>query len=421
METMRIAILTIGNELTTGRIQDANAALIARTARARGWRVPVMMTVGDRMEAIEGALRQTLSLADAVIVTGGLGPTADDITTEAVAKAFGLDLYTDEAALAHIRGIFEKYRLKWTENNAKQACFPAGAEVIPNPTGTAPGFALRMEGKIVAVIPGVPAEVRRILPEGVLPLLARAFPGAAPFVRGRTLKMFGLSEAGVDQALADLDFEARGIDIGFYPNFPENHVVLTARHAREEAAEAELAAAVRDVEARLARHIFARDDETLEGAVGALLAAGGKTLAVAESCTGGLIADRLTDVPGSSAYFERGLVTYSNEAKRDLLGVPEDVLRRCGAVSEETARLMAEGVRRLAGVDLGLASTGIAGPSGGTDEKPVGTVFIALADGRETRCRRYAFRWTRRNNKILTAQTALIVLLRHLKGEPDDA
>jgi nicotinamide-nucleotide amidase len=417
---MNIAILTIGNELTTGRIQDANAVLIARTARARGWRVPVMMTVGDRTEAIGNALHHLLPLADAVIITGGLGPTADDITTEAVARAFGLDMYTDEAALAHIRGIFERYRLKWTDNNAKQARFPAGAEVIPNPTGTAPGFAVRTNGKIVAVIPGVPAEAQRMLPEGLLPLLARAFPEAAPFVRVRTFKSFGLSEAAADQALADLDFEARGIDIGFYPNFPENHIVLTARHVREDVAEAALADAAEKVEVRLARHIFARDDETMEGVVGALLAERKLTLAVAESCTGGLISDRLTDVPGSSAYFERGLVTYSNEAKRDLLGVPEDVLDRFGAVSEETARRMAEGVRRLAGVDLGLASTGIAGPSGGTEEKPVGTVFIALADGRETRCRRHVFRWNRRRNKMLTAQTALFMLLRHLKGERDD-
>ncbi len=418
---MKIAVLTIGNELTGGRIQDTNAALIARTARARGWQVPVMMSVGDSFEAIGGALNHVLSLADAVIITGGLGPTADDITTAAVAQAFGLGLYTDEAVLAHIRGIFERYRLKWTENNAKQAVFPDGAEVIPNPTGTAAGFAVRTDGKIVAVIPGVPAEVQRMLPEGVLPLLARAFPGDTPFFRTRTLKSFGLSEAAVDQALADLDFAARGVDVGFYPNFPENHIVLTVRHSREEEAERILNESVRDVESRLARHLFARDDETLEGVVGALLTEQKKTLAVAESCTGGLIADRLTDVPGSSVYFERGLVTYSNEAKRDLLGVPEDILLRHGAVSEETARLMAEGVRRISGTDLGLASTGIAGPSGGTEEKPVGTVFIALSDGRETRCRRFGFRWPRRRNKVMTAQTALILLLRYLKGELDDA
>ena len=418
---MKIAILTIGNELTGGRIQDSNTALIARTAKARGWQVPVMMSVGDQADAIGGALKHVLSLADAVIVTGGLGPTADDITTAAVAQAFGLELYTDEAVLAPVRGIFERYRLKWTDNNAKQACFPAGAEGIPNPSGTAAGFAVRTDGKIVAVIPGVPAEVQRMLPEGVLPLLAKAFPGAAPFVRSRTLKTYGLSEAGADQALAGLDLAARGVDVGFYPNFPENHIALTVRHEREAAADRLLEEAVRNVESRLARHIFARDDETMEGAVGALLTEQGRTIAVAESCTGGLIADRLTDVPGSSVYFERGLVTYSNLAKQDLLGVPDDILRRHGAVSEETARLMAEGVRRIAGTDLGLASTGIAGPTGGTEDKPVGTVFIALADGRETLCRRYDFRWTRRRNKVITAQTALFVLLRYLKGEPGDA
>ena len=417
---MKIGILTIGNELTTGRIQDTNSALIARAMQEQGWQVAAMLSVGDDDGAIHDALDFLLARAEAVIATGGLGPTADDITTAAIAKAFGLPLRMDESVLAHVRSLFEKRRLHWTENNAKQALFPEGAEIIANPNGTAAGFAVRRAGKIVAVIPGVPAEARKMLPEGVIPLFRKAFPEAALHVETSTFKLFGLSESTVDEAVADADLASLGISVGFYPNFPENHLVLTARTASAEEAAVKLREAGARVEARLAKNIFARGQETLEGIVARLLTEKKLTLAVAESCTGGLITDRLTDVPGSSVFLERGVVSYSNAAKIALLGVPEAVLAAHGAVSEETARLMAEGVRRLAGTDLGLAVTGIAGPTGGTEAKPLGTTYIALADGGATRCSRYAFRWDRRRNKVVAAQFALLMLWSHLLGEGRD-
>ncbi len=417
---MKIGILTIGNELTSGRTQDTNSSMMARVFTTQGWRVSLLMSVGDDDRLIKQALGYILAQSDAVVVTGGLGPTADDITTAAIARAFGLELCRDEAVLRNIRGLFEKYRLNWTENNAKQADFPAGAEVIPNPVGTAAGFALKQKGKVIAVIPGVPREVQRMLPEGVLPILRREFPEAARHAAVRTIKTFGLSEAAVDQALADLDPARLGVGIGFYPNFPENHIVLTARDAEETLAAARVDEAREAVIHRLKKHIFAYDGETLEGLVAKFLIARGWTLAVAESCTGGLVTDRLTDIPGSSAFLERSVVTYSNAAKTDLLGVPADMLEACGAVSEQTARRMAEGIRKLARTDLGLAITGIAGPTGGTDQKPVGTVYIALADGSETLCRRHAFRWDRRRNKIISSQAALLMLKRHLEGERED-
>ncbi len=417
---MNIGILTIGNELTSGRISDTNSALIARAARAEGWSVAAMLSVGDDDSAIHDALDYLLARAEAVVATGGLGPTADDITTAAVARAFGLALQRDDAVLTHVRTLFEKRRLTWTENNAKQADFPEGAEVIANPTGTAAGFAVRRAGRIVAVIPGVPAEARRMLPEGVIPLLRKAFPGTALHVETATFKLFGIPEAAVDDAMADADLAAFGVAVGFYPNFPENHLVLTVRTASAGEAAEKLREAGTRVEARLGKYIFARGDETLEGIVARLLTERNLTLAVAESCTGGLIADRLTDIPGSSAFFERGVVTYSNRAKTALLGVPEEVIGAHGAVSAETARLMAEGVRRLAGVDLGVAVTGIAGPSGGTEAKPVGTVHIALADGTNTLSKKFAFRWDRRRNKIMGAYSALMLLLRYLRGEARD-
>ncbi|MBU4372017.1 MAG: competence/damage-inducible protein A [Proteobacteria bacterium] len=417
---MKIGILTIGNELTSGRIQDTNSALISRAMQEQGWAVAGMISVGDDDGAIHDALAYLLARADGVIVTGGLGPTADDITTAALAKAFGLGLYSDPAVLANIRARFEKFHLKWTENNAKQAVFPEGAEIIPNPNGTAAGFALRREGRIVVVIPGVPAEARRMLPEGVLPLLRKAFPEAALHVETLTFKLFGLPEAAVDDAMADADLAGLGVGIGFYPNFPENHIVLTARESSAEVAAEKLREAGRRVEARLGKHIFATGKETLTGNVARRMTERKLTLAVAESCTGGLITDRLTDIPGSSAFFECSVVSYSNAAKTALLGVPEAVIRDHGAVSAETARRMAEGVRKSAGTDLGLAVTGIAGPSGGTEAKPVGMVFIALAYGGTTVCRPYAFRWERRRNKVMASQAALLMLWRYLTGELRD-
>jgi len=417
---MRIGILTIGNELTTGRIQDTNSALIARALQEQGWLVVAMLSVGDDEVAIRDALDFILARAEAVIATGGLGPTADDITTAAIARAFGLTLYTDESVLAYIRELFAKRRLAWTENNAKQAVFPEGAEIIANPAGTAAGFAVRREGKIVAVIPGVPAEARKMLTEGVIPLFRKAFPEAALHVETSTFKLFGIPEAAVDAALADADLAGLGLGVGFYPNFPENHLVLTARTLSAEEAGKNLRAAGSRVEARLGKYIFGYGQETLEGLVARMLTEKRLSLAVAESCTGGLITDRLTDIPGSSGFLERGVVTYSNASKISLLGVPEAVIAAHGAVSAETARLMAAGVRRLAGTGLGLAVTGIAGPSGGTESKPVGTVHIALADGEKTVCRHHALRWDRRRNKIAAAQTALLMLLRYLSGEVGD-
>ncbi|MEN6321282.1 MAG: competence/damage-inducible protein A [Syntrophaceae bacterium] len=413
---MKVGILTIGNELTSGKTQDTNSSFIARHVNIQGWQVSVMMSVSDDDDAIKKGLDYIMSLSDTVVITGGLGPTTDDITTAAVARAFGCGLYTDEVVLKSIQERFERYRLKWTDNNAKQAAFPEGAETIRNPVGTAWGFFLRKSGKIIAVIPGVPAEVKKMLPEGVIPVFRKEYGTVAEHVESRIIKLSGIIEARVDEALADVDFGSIGVSVGFYPNFPEIQVVLTARCATEQEAKERVKKAEEYVSQRLQQYIFAYDQDTLEGIVAAMLTDKKLTLAVAESCTGGLITDRLTDIPGSSNFLERGVISYSNKSKTDLLGVPEEIIRDFGAVSEQTAVLMAEGMRRTAGTDLGLATTGIAGPAGGTEEKPVGTVFIALADGGKTLCRKYSFRWDRRRNKTITSQVALMMIKRYLAG-----
>jgi nicotinamide-nucleotide amidase len=412
---MKIGILTIGNELTSGRIADTNTSYLAREFHVRGWDVPISMAVGDTAEAIRGALDCILSVADAVVVTGGLGPTADDITTEAIAEIYGLRLFTDETVLQAIKDRFASRGLRWSDNNAKQAMFPEGAVPLRNPVGTAWGYCLERVGKPIVVIPGVPMEVKRMAPEVVIPLFEEK--AGKTFILTKTIKLFGMGEALIDSALADLPLAGTTVSLGFYPRFPENHLVLTAKSADRANAEADIALIRKEIEARLYQNIFGYDEDTLEGMIGALLTEKNLTISVAESLTGGLVADRITNIPGSSAYFERGVVTYSNRSKTELLGVPEDVIKQHGAVSKEVAILMAEGVRKASGTDIGLSTTGIAGPSGGTDQKPVGTVFVAFSDGKRTVCRDFLFKWERRRVKEITTQWALELTRRFLAGE----
>jgi nicotinamide-nucleotide amidase len=303
------------------------------------------------------------------------------------------------------------------DNNAKQAMFPQGAEVLPNARGTAPGFALSVNGKLIFVIPGVPAEAKLMVVNGVIPALRKHFPQDEKYIVKQTIRTFGLSEAAVDNQVKDIDFKSLGVSIGFYPVFPENHIVLIAQSKNQEEARKNLQKAQDEVSAHVQDYVFAFGEQTLEEVIAGLLTQKKLTIAVAESCTGGLITSRLTDVSGSSDYLERGLITYSNAAKISLLGVPAEIIEKHGAVSEETARLMAEGVRKLAGTDLGLSSTGIAGPTGGSKEKPVGTVYIALADSQKTIYRHYSYRWDRKRNKDMFAETALFLLKNFLEGK----
>ncbi len=417
-DKMKIGILTIGNELTSGRIADTNTSYLAREFHVRGWDVPVSMAVGDYAEAIGEALDFILERADAVVVTGGLGPTADDITTECIAKYCGLPLYLDEAVLQLIKDRFASRGLRWTDNNAKQAMFPQGATPLRNPVGTAWGYALKRGKKVITVVPGVPMEVKRMTPEVLIPLFEQK--AGKTHILTKTIKLFGLAEALIDSELADLPLAGTTVTLGFYPRFPENHLVLTAKNTDKEKAEADIALIQRKVEKKLWRNIFGYDEDTLEGMIGALLKEKKLTISVAESLTGGLVADRITNVPGSSAYFERGVVTYSNRSKTQLLGVPEALIREHGAVSKEVAVLMAKGVRKASGTSVGLATTGIAGPSGGTETKPVGTVFVAVSDGKRTVCRDFLFKWERRRNKEITTQWALELTRRFLAGEDYD-
>jgi len=414
---MGTEIITVGTELLLGQIIDTNASWIAQRLAEAGIDLYYKTTVGDNAGRIEAALRQALSRADVLITTGGLGPTEDDLTRDVVAAVLGRPLHLDSDVLARIEQRFAHRKIPMSENNRKQAMVPEGAEVLHNPNGTAPGLFLREGGRCVACMPGVPAEMKPMLTGQVIPQIREVF-GIRSRIVSRVLKMCGISESKVDQAIGDYFREMRNPTIGILAHAGEIHVRLTCKGEDPAEITRMLDALEGKVRQRLGALVFGRDEEKIEALVGQLLRARGATLAVAESCTGGLIASRLTDVAGSSDYFERGMVTYSTAAKQHLLGVPRELIGNSGVVSLDVVRVMADGVRRRSGTTFGLATTGIAGPSGGTSERPVGLVYVALAWEGGDIAREYRFHGGRELIKYRAAQMALEMLRRHLLGIP---
>jgi len=392
--------------LVSGEIADANAFFMANALTERGFCVTRVSMVGDQEGQIQDALLQSRDRAEAVIVSGGLGPTSDDLTTPAAAKAFGESLVLHEESLEQIRERFARGGMEMPRSNEKQAVFPASAEIIPNPVGTAPGFCLKSRGKAIFFLPGVPRELQHLFRETVLPRLERERKGNIHY-RARTLKIFGLTESAIADRLSGIRAEHFSATLAYLPRYPENHIKIIVQGSDLEEVKRNLAELERVIRGKLEGRVFAVDRETLEEIVGRLLKERQATLAVAESCTGGLVAHRMTNIPGSSEYFERGVVVYSNQAKTELLEVPKELLAELGAVSAPVAEKMAEGMRHLSRATIGLAITGIAGPAGGSADKPVGTVFIALSGPDGTASRRYQFWGDRDQVKMISAQTAL--------------
>ena len=414
---MQVELLSVGTELLLGEIVDTNAAYLAEKLSELGINVYHKTTVGDNAERLAAALRISLGRCDVVLATGGLGPTEDDITAAAVAQVAGVELVEDEATAERIRSFARQRRIKLLDKLLKQARVPRGSTVVPNGVGTAPGFILPQESKTVIALPGVPAEMKAMAEQTVLPYLAElaAEEGSATIV-SRVLRLVGIGESQVEAEISELIQGQSNPTIAPLARSYEVHLRLTARAPDRAGAEgivAPLEAAIRE---RLGEYIYGADDETLESAVGGLLREGNVTLAVAESCTGGLIGHRLTNVPGSSDYLLASLVTYSNESKIKLLGVPAETIREHGAVSAETAAAMAEGVRRAAEADVGLSATGIAGPTGGTPRKPVGLVYIGLCDEADTVTEEHRLRGNRVMIKERASQMALYGLYRSLRS-----
>jgi nicotinamide-nucleotide amidase len=415
---MRAVVISTGDELTTGRTLDTNAHFIADQLVAVGVDVAAMLVVGDYPERIAWAWQTALEQADLIICTGGLGPTADDLTTETVARVAGQPLRMDQAVGDRIRQMFAAMGRVMPENNLKQALFPAGATIIPNALGTAPGFRLEIatgHGPCrCIVLPGVPREMKAMLAEQVLPWL-RALGSGGDEYRSHTFQTFGISESALDELVAGAidPAEAR---VAFRAAFPQISLRATV-HAPPGEVDDRLTAAAATLRERLGPYCYGEGNVTMEAVVGELLRSAGATIGVAESCSGGLIGHRLTDVPGSSAYFLGDVVAYSNALKQSLLGVSAATLERHGAVSCETAEEMARGIRRVVGATIGLSTTGIAGPDGGTPDKPLGTVCIAIDSPAGTRSRRYQLWGNREWVKLLTSQIALDWVRRTQLGE----
>jgi nicotinamide-nucleotide amidase len=408
-------ILATGDEIRTGALVDSNSGYIARKLEEAGIEVVRHSSVGDDPESLVAILQEIACRADIAVVTGGLGPTEDDLTAVAAAKAAGVDLVLDPRALDSVEAFFKVRQWELSPTNKKQALLPTGADCLINPIGTAPGFQLKIEHCEMFFLPGVPFEMRQMLTSEVIPRLLQ-LQGQARDVRlVKTLSTFGLGESATAEHLEGFGERFPHIKLGFRAKFPEIHVKLYGSGPDEEQLRSQLAKAEDWVTQQLGNKILSNRGESLELAVGKLLRARNETLAVAESCTGGLIAHLITEVPGSSDYFELSAVTYANSAKINVLGVSSGTLEIHGAVSEETAGEMAQGVQRISGASYGLATSGIAGPAGGTDDKPVGTVCIGLATCDCVNVRRYHFTFdNRRLNKQIFAAMALELLRRKL-------
>lgn len=406
-EDVSIVVLATGTELLTGELSDTNTAAIAAALAVEGLAVRMSLTVGDQLAEIREALRYLAASHQAVIVTGGLGPTADDLTAAAAAAACDLELQHNPEAAELISAHFRRINREMHNGNLQQARLPQGCTILPNHRGTAPGFRLRLNRAELFFLPGVPDEMLAMLDDQVLPRLLK-LTGRRPARHEVRLQIFGLAEPHLEELLGAIELPS-GIEIGFGVSFPRVIIKLRGLDPLDlDLARQRITAALQDC-------LVIAGDTSFEERVAELLIQSGQTLALAESCTGGLIAARLTEVPGASAFLERSAVTYANSAKQDWLGVPETILLTDGAVSAACAEAMARGIRSAAGTDFGLAVTGIAGPGGGTPEKPVGTVFLALADQDGVTVERLELGGSRQRIRELTLATALDRLIRHLQ------
>ncbi len=408
-------ILATGDEVRSGALVDTNSAVIARRLEEEGVAVSRHQCVGDDLDQLIAVFREIGARADLAVVTGGLGPTTDDLTAEACARAAGVELTLHPGALASMEAVFQKLGRPITGSNRKQAYLPAGAECLENPVGTAPGFAMTVGRCRFFFLPGVPGEMKRMLADWVLPGIREMEGGRRGFCLVKTLSSFGLGESVTGERLAELEKALPGLKLGLRAKFPEIQVKLYAHGTEKDVLDRLLESGAAWARERIGKYIFSEENEPMAAVVGRLLLDRHATLAVAESCTGGLISHWLTEVPGSSDYFLFSGVTYSNDAKVAVLGVDPRTLEGQVAVSEETAAEMAAGARRVAGADFGLSVSGIAGPAGGSGEKPVGTVCIGLATREGARGRRFFFPFGGRSmKKMIFAMKALDLLRREL-------
>ncbi len=418
---MKAEIISIGTEILLGQILNTNQEWLSRRLAALGIDVYYHSTVGDNPQRLIQAIRQGLERSDIVITSGGLGPTVDDITLEAVARALSRKLVFNQGILKQIRSHYGSKCANMPKENIRQAHVPEGAIILKNNAGTAPGFIIQKDFKIFIVLPGPPRELNPMFENDVIPFLRKKMKSSW-MIKTRTINITGLPESTVDSKVKDILHSPPPVTVGIFASPSLIELKITAKARNEKEAKALIDKTDKKIDARLKDHIFGRDDETLESVVGDQLRRSRKTLAIAESCTGGLISSRITDVPGSSKYLKMGIVAYSNEVKVSRLNVSPALLKRYGAVSRQVAVQMAENIREIANTDYGLGVTGIAGPAGvppkgGTKSKPAGLVYIALATPNNTACLEFNFTGERKVIKFKTSQAALDIIRRHCESQ----
>ncbi len=415
MKIKNAEILCVGTEILIGDIVNTNAAYISEKLALLGIAQYYQAVVGDNPERLENAVRSALERADLLIMSGGLGPTYDDLTKETAAKCMGRELRLDTRSLERIEEIFRFRHKTMTENNKKQAMIPEGAVIFDNNAGTAPGCAIEdlERGKIVIMLPGPPFELKRMFEESVMPYLKR-FTDLRFF--SKNINIFGMGESEVESNLRELMEKSSDPTVAPYCGDGEVRLRVTSKGTDEEDCERKCDGMIEEIcRTSVGKFVYGFDTDLARTVVGELLKQK-KTVSCAESCTGGLISKRITDIPGSSEVFGYGAVTYSNEAKMKLLNVSPETLSAYGAVSEQTAKEMADGVRALSGADIGVSATGIAGPGGGTAEKPVGLVYLGISSEKGTRSVKLLLNGSRDRVRLLTSQNALAEMLRELGG-----
>ncbi|WP_066683414.1 competence/damage-inducible protein A [Christensenella intestinihominis] len=414
---MKAEILCVGTELLLGDIINTNAAYIAKELAAIGIDVYYQTVVGDNDGRLKDSLALAFSRADVVVMTGGLGPTYDDLTKETVADYFHRKMVMDEASLQSIEGFFNRLKRPMTENNKKQALMPEGAVIFPNSNGTAPGLAVSENGKTAILLPGPPSEMQPMFQQAVLPYLMGF---SDKVLVSHNVRVFGMGESRVEDALYDLMKNSTNPTIAPYAKEGEVTLRVTAAADTKEKCEEMIAPVIGQIREVLGKYIYGIDVPNLQTAAVTELIRKKITIATAESCTGGLVSERITQVPGASEIFGCGVCSYANEIKHRVLGVSEETLAKYGAVSEQTAQEMAHGVRTLAGADIGISTTGIAGPGGGTPEKPVGLVYVGIDSDRLTTVLKLNINYHKADERTyirhMTAQNVFKLVLKALEN-----
>lgn len=409
---MKTAILSVGTEILFGQIVNTNTVYLSQQMNMLGFDVMYHYTVGDNPKRVEEMIDLAFQDCDLILTTGGLGPTQDDLTKEVACKALDDTLVMMDDVLEEITKYFKTLGREMTENNKKQAIMPSRATVFHNDAGTAPGFALEKDGKYIICMPGPPREMKRMFQKSVVPFLQSMIDGALYY---RQIRFFGIGESMLETQLLDLIDNQTDPTLATYAKEGECSLRIASKRATEEEAEHAVDEMLEKVKERVGHYIYSCDDEELAQVVADRLMEQGLTLSSAESCTGGMFASTMTDIPGISQCFDRGLVTYSNQAKMEELGVSSGTLEKFGAVSEETALEMVEGLKRVSGSDVCISVTGIAGPGGGSEEKPVGLVYIGFSYGDKKICKKIQMRNVNRSwNRHYTLLCMLNVIYRNI-------